>query len=77
MATDLLQQAVIELEKLPPAEQDAVATRLLDEIKDDKLWAASFEATSDEQWDHLAASVKREIAAGDTVILCKELEVYS
>ena len=80
MVTELLQQAVAELEKLPSTEQDAVAARLLNEIKDDKLWAASFGATSDEQWDRLAASVKREIATGEIFTLdtfCGELKVHA
>ncbi len=80
MATELLQQVITELEKLHPTEQNAVAARLLEEIKDNKLWAESFAETSDEQWDRLAASVKREIAAGEIFALdtlCGELKVHA
>jgi hypothetical protein len=34
--TELLRQAVAEIEKLPPEQQDAIATRLLAELKDEQ-----------------------------------------
>ena len=69
MNSTLLQQAISELEKLPAEDQNALATRWLAEIKDEQLWANSFAATTDEQWDKLADLVKREIAEGDTMSL--------
>ena len=63
--TELLQRAIAELEKLPPETQDAIATRILADLTDEGAWAARFAATSDEQWDHLAEKVRRDIAAGD------------
>ena len=70
MATsELLQRAIAVLEKLPEDAQNAIAARLLAEVEDEQAWAASFEATTDAQWDRLAASAWQEIATGDTVPL--------
>lgn len=70
MATsELLQRAIAELEKLPEDEQNAIAARLLAELEDEQAWAAQFDATTDEQWDRMAASVRREISAGNTTPL--------
>ncbi len=67
--TDLLQRVIAELEKLPDQEQDAIATRLLAELEDEKEWKIRFESTTDEQWDNLAAMVRKDIVAGDTTSL--------
>ena len=89
--TELLQQAIAALEKLSDEQQDAIATRLLDELEiehssamvshspaqnlgsaeleDERVWQAQFEATTDTQWDCMAAMVRQEIAAGDVVPL--------
>jgi hypothetical protein len=64
--TTLLQRAVAEAEKLPAEDQDAIAARLLAEIEDERKWSAHFEATTEDQWDRMAAEVRREIAAGQT-----------
>ena len=65
----LLQQAIAEIEKLPPEGQDAIATRILAELADEQAWASRFNATSDEQWERLTQAVRREIAAGETTPL--------
>lgn len=67
--TKLLEQAITEIEKLPEDIQDAVAARLLAEMADEKGWAARFAATTDRQWDRMAALVRAEIAGGDTMPL--------
>jgi hypothetical protein len=67
--SELLQRAIAELEKLPEDEQNAIAARLLAELEDEQAWAARFEATTDEQWDRLAASARQEISTGDTASL--------
>lgn len=59
--TDLLQQAISEISKLSDEQQDAIATRLLSELKDEQAWQARFEATTDLQWDGLAAMVRKDI----------------
>lgn len=65
--TNLLQQAFSEIRKLPPDRQDAIAARILADLKDDQLWTAGFNATTDEQWDRLADAVKIEIAASEPI----------
>ena len=67
--TKLLEQAIVEIEKLPEDVQDAIAARLLADLADENEWAARFAATTDTQWDCVAAMVRREIAAGDTTPL--------
>ena len=67
--TNLLQRAIAQVEKLPAADQDAFAARLLADLEDEQTWATSFGATSDEQWDRLAALARREIDAGETTPL--------
>jgi hypothetical protein len=67
--TTLLEQALAALEKLPADAQDAIATRLLAEVADEHAWAERFEATTDAQWDRIAASVRQAIATADLVPL--------
>lgn len=40
--TELLDKAIQQISKLPPEEQDAVATILLEEIKAEQRWADLF-----------------------------------
>jgi hypothetical protein len=63
--TELLERAISQLKTLPVEDQDAIATRLLAEIEDEQIWKTKFEATTDEQWDNLAAMVRQEITMGD------------
>jgi hypothetical protein len=65
--TVLLEQAMAAIEKLPAEVQDAIATRLLAEVADEQAWAGRFEATTDAQWDHIAESVRQELASRDLV----------
>ena len=51
---DLLEQVVAEIQKLPQDQRDAIAARILTDLKDDQAWTERFEATTDEQWDRLA-----------------------
>ncbi len=67
--TELLQQAISQIEKLSAAQQDAIATRILAELQDEQKWEACFAQTTDEQWDRMAAMVRQEIASGETVTL--------
>ena len=64
--TDLLQQVVSEIQKLPADQRDAIAARILTDLKDEQAWTERFEATTDEQWDRLAEATRKEIAVGDT-----------
>jgi hypothetical protein len=67
--TSLLQQAVAEIEKLPAEGQDAIASRILAELSDERAWESRFDATTDEQWERLAQGARREIAAGSATPL--------
>ena len=67
--TELLERAVAEAASLSEAEQDAIAARILAEIEDEREWDRRFAATTDEQWDKLAAMARRQIEAGGSVPL--------
>ncbi|MDJ0799845.1 MAG: hypothetical protein QNJ51_24075 [Calothrix sp. MO_167.B12] len=67
--TELLQQVIAEIKKLPADQQDAIASRLMAELKDEQRWTEQFESTTDEQWDDIANMVRKEIASGETVPL--------
>jgi len=60
--TELLRQAISQIEKLPPDQQDAIAARFLAELKDEQKWETGFADTTDVQWDMMAAMVRQEIA---------------
>ena len=64
--THLLEQAFQRARQLPAEVQDALAQRILDELRDEQTWGEAFARTSDAQWDKLAASVRKEIASGGT-----------
>jgi hypothetical protein len=64
--TTLLQRAVAEAEKLPAEDQDAIASRFLAEVEDERQWNYRFAATTDDQWDRLVAEVRRDVAVGGT-----------
>ncbi|NDJ19065.1 hypothetical protein [Myxacorys almedinensis] len=73
--TELLQQVISEIQKLPADQQDAIASRLMAELKDEQRWTEQFESTTDEQWERLANMVRQEIASGETVPLDKVFPV--
>jgi hypothetical protein len=67
--TELLQQAIAQIEQLPPDQQDAIASRFLAELQDDQKWETRFAATTDNQWDQMAAMVRQEIVSGEITSL--------
>ena len=67
--TALLEQAMAAIEKLPVDAQDAIATRLLAEVTDEQAWAGRFAATTDAQWDRIAASVRQTITTEELTSL--------
>ncbi|MES1021783.1 hypothetical protein ABN584_02620 [Gloeocapsa sp. BRSZ] len=67
--TELLRRAIAQIEKLPDEQQDAIALKLLNELEDEQAWKTRFEATTDQQWDRLATTIRQEIANGETVPL--------
>lgn len=64
--TELLEQAITEIGKLPAEEQDAIASRILAELADEQEWTTRFNSTTDQQWDRLSELAWQEISAGDT-----------
>jgi hypothetical protein len=63
--TDLLEKAFSQVSKLPPAEQDAVAAILLEELASEERWTALF-AKSEDVLEKLAEEALVEHRAGLT-----------
>jgi hypothetical protein len=63
--TELLEQAIARLKKLPSDEQNAIATLILEELEDDQRWDESFARSSD-LLAKLAAEAMAEYHAGET-----------
>ena len=61
--TQLLEQALSEVKRLPEADQDAIATLILEELADERHWQESF-ARSQDQLARLASKVREDIRAG-------------
>jgi hypothetical protein len=61
--TQLLEQALTEVKKLPEPEQDAIATLILDELADERRWQESF-GRSQDQLARIAAKVREDIRVG-------------
>ncbi len=68
-----LQRVVDRVKKLPPERQEAVASRWLQDLEDEAKWEELFSATTEEQWDKLAAQAREAIEAGETEPLEKLL----
>jgi len=63
--TELLRKAFEEASKLPPLEQDALASTLLEELQGEHHWEATLGATHD-QFAALADAALAEHRAGKT-----------
>ncbi|MCT7979596.1 hypothetical protein [Laspinema olomoucense] len=63
--TELLRYVLAEIEKLTEEEQNAIASRLLAELENERKWKSRFEATNERQWNALAKMVRQDIAAGN------------
>lgn len=61
--TQLLEQALSEVKKLPEPEQNAIAALILDELADERRWHESFSRSQD-QLARLAAKAREDIRAG-------------
>jgi hypothetical protein len=70
--TQLLQKAFDQASRLPAADQDALARRLLKDLRDDERWEVAF-ASSAGPLSRLAAEARAEHASGRT----KKLEAGS
>ena len=58
--TQLLEQAIAQMQKLPTSEQDAIASLILEELADEQRWQQAF-ASSQEQLAAMAAKVRQDI----------------
>jgi hypothetical protein len=61
--TQLLEQALAEIQKLADVEQDAIAVLILEELADERRWDEAF-ARSQESLARLAAKTREDIRAG-------------
>ncbi len=61
--TELLQQALAEMQKLPDANQDAIAAMILEEIEDERRWDEAFSRSQD-KLARMADRVREDIRAG-------------
>jgi hypothetical protein len=61
--TQLLNDALAEVQKLSASDQDAIAAIILDELADERRWDEAF-AASQGQLGSLAERVRQDIAAG-------------
>jgi hypothetical protein len=61
--TQLLEQALTEVCKLPQSRQDAIASLILEELADEQRWDEAF-ARSQDQLSRIAAKVREDISAG-------------
>ena len=61
--TQLLENAIDEVRKLPATAQDAIAALIFDQIADDRAWDQAF-ARSQDQLARLADKVRADISAG-------------
>ncbi len=61
--TQLLEQALAEVRKLPEQEQDAIAALILEELADERRWDESF-ARSQDLLAKLAEKAREDIRAG-------------
>jgi hypothetical protein len=62
----LLEKALAEVARLPEAEQEAIATLILDEIAAERGWDERFARTQDQLGD-LVRSARAEVARGDVL----------
>lgn len=63
--TQLLERAILEINKLPDSEQDFIAAILFDELASEHLWSDSF-AKSQDVLARLADEALAEHVAGKT-----------
>ncbi|ARV61193.1 hypothetical protein BZZ01_23550 [Nostocales cyanobacterium HT-58-2] len=63
--TELLERVIARLKTLSSSEQDAIATMILEELEDERLWNESF-ARSPDLLAQLAAEAMAEHRAGKT-----------
>jgi hypothetical protein len=66
--TELLEKAIERMKKLEASEQDAIATKILEELEDEEKWDRAF-AQSQDRLAELASEAMAEYQAGETEAL--------
>lgn len=61
--TQLLDEAIAQVQQLPAPEQDVIAQLILDELADEQRWDLAF-AQSQDKLAKLADKVRQEIRSG-------------
>jgi len=64
--SQLFEQAIAEVHKLPDERQDAIAQLILDELVDEQQWDETF-ANSQDMLARLASKARADVQAGRTV----------
>jgi hypothetical protein len=67
--TELLEQAIAEVKKLPEIEQDAIAAWILEELEDEVRWDQAFQKSQD-----VLAALADEAFAEDRTGRTQELD---
>lgn len=60
--TEQLQHLIPEFDKLSDDEQNAIATRLLPELEDERAWKIRFEAPTEDHWDRFNEMIRPELS---------------
>lgn len=68
--TQLMARVIEEVRKLSPADQDAIASIILEELQDDARWDETFSRSQD-KLARMAAKAREDIRAGKT----RDLEI--
>ena len=63
---ELLEKVITELKKLPPDQQDEIASRWMDELKDEQQWQETLEQPQSSFLDELAKKALNESSQGNT-----------
>lgn len=66
--TALLEQALAEMQRLSPAQQDAIAALILEELADEARWDQAFAQSSD-ALARLAQKARTEKQAGKATLM--------
>lgn len=68
--TKWLEQAIAEIVKQPPEVQDAMASRLKEDLSGEMWWEQQFAATTDEERSRIVEEARTEIARRATRRVC-------
>ena len=67
--TELMEQFIDRLRRLPEDEQDKYAAAYLEELHDDQRWDTLFAETTDEEWEEMASAAREQKKKSDSAAL--------